>query len=208
VQSQQLLFLDLSSGSDTRLTRGNLTGFNRPPTSPDEAGAKVSGTGMTAGPSGSPSEPPISTSAARQIAGVFELPLVEVVLDAQQTSAWRGSADELLVWIERRHGWHAHSGLAYLFSLRKALHLTNQPPPTPLSQPVPPASARFGTVAPISAARHQHRATLTITGRTSAIDTFKGLQLVRGCARAQALRTPAAHHHLGQCVLARWSGAR
>jgi hypothetical protein len=84
---------------------------------------------MTAGPSGSPTEPPISTSAARQIAGVFELAPAEVVLDAQQTSAWRGPADELLVWIERRHAWHARRALAYLLSLRKALRLSDQPPP-------------------------------------------------------------------------------
>ena len=80
---------------------------------------------MTTDPdhSGSLAEPPISDSVARQIASCFRLPVDEVVLDAQQVSTWSGPADELLVWLEQRHRWRARGALAYLLSLRRALHL-------------------------------------------------------------------------------------
>jgi len=80
---------------------------------------------MAAGPgqSGSPSAPPISASAARQIASGFQVPVAEVVLEAYHVSAWNGAADDLLVWLEHRHRWNAHPALGYLLSLRHALRL-------------------------------------------------------------------------------------
>ena len=76
---------------------------------------------MTANPdhSGSLEDPPISDSAARQIAGGFKLPLAEVILDALQVSGWAGQNDDLL--LEHRHAWNAREALAYLLSLRNAL---------------------------------------------------------------------------------------
>ena len=81
---------------------------------------------MTADPghSGSPTEPPISDGAARQIAGTFKVPPADVVLDARQVSAWTGVADDLLVWLEHRHHWTARGALGYLLSLRTALRQT------------------------------------------------------------------------------------
>ncbi len=66
-------------------------------------------------------DPPISDIAAGQIAGMFKLPLADVILDARQVSAWGHSNDDLLVWLEHRHVWSARGALAFLLSLRKAL---------------------------------------------------------------------------------------
>jgi hypothetical protein len=42
--------------------------------------------------------------------------------DAQLVSGWGGgSSDDLLVWLEHRHGWTARTALLYLFSLHGAL---------------------------------------------------------------------------------------
>lgn len=68
-------------------------------------------------------ESPINLGVARQIASGFQLPVADVVLDAQQVSAWSGNADDLLVWLEHRHLWNARGAFAYLLSLRNALHL-------------------------------------------------------------------------------------
>ena len=80
---------------------------------------------MTAdlGQSGSPAEPPISDRAARQIASGFTVSVADVMLDAEQVAGWNDPADDLLVWLARRHGWTARGALAYLLSLRNALHL-------------------------------------------------------------------------------------
>jgi hypothetical protein len=80
---------------------------------------------MTAdlGQSRSPAEPPISDSAARQIANGFMVSVADVVLDAERVAGWNAPADDLLVWLARRHGWPARGALAYLLSLRNALHL-------------------------------------------------------------------------------------
>ena len=74
-----------------------------------------------AGHSDSREDPPISDIAAGQIAGVFRLPMADVILDAREVSAWGHSNDDLLVWLEHRHVWSARGALAYLLSLRKAL---------------------------------------------------------------------------------------
>ena len=81
---------------------------------------------MTAdpGPGGSPTDSPISDSAARQIASGFTLPVADVVLDAQQVFAWTAAADDLLVWLEHRHRWTARGAVGYLLSLRSALRHT------------------------------------------------------------------------------------
>jgi hypothetical protein len=81
---------------------------------------------MTADPGhgGPPTAPPISATAARQIAGTFKVLPAEVVQDARQVAAWTGAADDLLVWLERRHHWTARGALGYLLSLRAALQHT------------------------------------------------------------------------------------
>jgi len=73
------------------------------------------------GHSGSQQDPPISDSAARQIASTFKLPVPEVFLDARQVSTWAAPGDDLLVSLEHRHAFLARQAVAYLVSLRKAL---------------------------------------------------------------------------------------
>jgi hypothetical protein len=74
------------------------------------------------GHSGSREDPPISDIAAGQIAGMFKLPLADVIQDARQVSAWDQSNDDLLVWLEQRYAWSARGAVAYLLSLRSAVH--------------------------------------------------------------------------------------
>ena len=73
------------------------------------------------GHTGSQQDPPISDSAARQIASAFKLPVSEIFLDARQVETWGGPADDLLVSLEHRHAFRARHTVSYLVSLRKAL---------------------------------------------------------------------------------------
>jgi CheY-like chemotaxis protein len=65
---------------------------------------------------------PIGTNAARRIADTFKLSVPEVFLDARRVSTWRGPADDLLAWLKHRHLLDTLGALAYLLSLRLALH--------------------------------------------------------------------------------------
>jgi hypothetical protein len=78
------------------------------------------------GQSGSCPEPLISGAVAREIASCFKLSVRDIVLDAQAVSGWDRPADDLLVSLEHRHEWTARAALAYLLSLRHALHLASR----------------------------------------------------------------------------------
>ena len=66
-------------------------------------------------------EPPIRSGAARQIAGAFRLQVADVIGDAARIQDWSAPGDDLLVALERQHGWPAARAVAYLLSLRNAL---------------------------------------------------------------------------------------
>jgi hypothetical protein len=63
---------------------------------------------------------------AREIASCFELAVGDILLDAQAVSGWDRPADDLLVWLEHRYQWRPRAALAYLLSLRHALHLASR----------------------------------------------------------------------------------
>jgi len=70
---------------------------------------------------------PITDSAARQIAGGFNLAVSDVIVDAHEVSSWHGPTDDLLQLLEHRHAFRASTALSYLMSLRIALQRkTNQ----------------------------------------------------------------------------------
>jgi hypothetical protein len=73
---------------------------------------------------------PIAYGAALQIARGFKMAVPDVIIDARQVAAWSGSGDDLLQWLERRHGVTAGGAVAYLMTLRAALRgKLNQEPP-------------------------------------------------------------------------------
>ena len=78
---------------------------------------------LNEGQSGSRPEPLISHGVAREIATCFKLSVQDILLDAHAVSGWDRPADDLLVWLEQRYEWRARAALAYLLSLRHALHL-------------------------------------------------------------------------------------
>jgi hypothetical protein len=77
-------------------------------------------------------EAPIDDVAATQIGNLFGLTVAEVMRDARQIAAWTDPLDDLFVWLQHNRGWNARGALAYLLSVRFALHhKTGQsPPPT------------------------------------------------------------------------------
>jgi hypothetical protein len=83
------------------------------------------------GQSESEQDAPIDDVAASQIASLFELSVDEVMLNARHIAAWTGPNDDLFVWLQNQHGWQARGALAYLLSLRFALHhrAGQSPPP-------------------------------------------------------------------------------
>jgi hypothetical protein len=66
---------------------------------------------------------PIGGNAAQEIADAFKLPVDEVNLDARQIAAWNRPGDDLFVSLQHLRGWNASGALAYLLSLRYAMHL-------------------------------------------------------------------------------------
>jgi len=84
------------------------------------------------GQSGFEQDTPIDDTAASQIASLFELSVDEVILNARHVAAWTGPNDDLFVWLQNHHGWKARGALAYLLSLRFALHHKAGQSPPPL----------------------------------------------------------------------------
>jgi hypothetical protein len=64
---------------------------------------------------------PISHAVAEKLGQAFTVASVDVIGDAERVVAWEGQLDDLLVWLEQRHGWKAEQALRYLVALRSAL---------------------------------------------------------------------------------------
>ena len=65
---------------------------------------------------------PIGEPSARLLARRFSLRQAEVMSDARTVAGWAEPGDDLLVWLERRHGWSPRVALIYLQALRRALN--------------------------------------------------------------------------------------
>ena len=64
---------------------------------------------------------PISDAALCTLAQDFSLSAPEVIADVLEIVNSTAPADELLVWLERRHAWTAKRAVCYMLSVREAL---------------------------------------------------------------------------------------
>jgi hypothetical protein len=62
--------------------------------------------------------PRLSDRDGLMLAGAYELQRPDVAADALVIETWQLPVDDLVVWLSRRHGWHAELSVSYLTALR------------------------------------------------------------------------------------------
>jgi len=82
--------------------------------------------------------PQLSDRDGLMIARSYELISQDVAADALVVETWQQPADELVVWLSRRHGWRADLSVSYLTTLKSVFA-----PPPPVEQvPMTPVVSR------------------------------------------------------------------